>query len=161
MKIVRLISSTISDFRSTNPSANSSVEVRIIWVERDKDVALRAKISVGHKLRPEPCRFSLTEFELSPMDIGADELGEPDPVDSAELDAEILLEFRLKRPRLLFVGLVCDHRQPVDPCIMNPFAISVDRQAQPAADFLALSFHRLRFIQSTDLEDIRIIPAFT
>ncbi len=62
--------------------------------------------------------------------------------DDAEALPGVLLVLRLQLPGELVVGLVGDDGQPVDLRVVDPLAVLIHREAEPAPDLLALAICR-------------------
>ena len=135
------------------------VETRVPWIEIVENVSRLAEISLFKQLGPNPIRVFLADLILRTIASYPDKPGESDPLDFAKTDAEILLEFSLQLAREVLVRLIRDNGKPIDRLIMYALAGFINRQPQPAPDFLALLLRRLCLVQRANLEHVRIVPS--
>ena len=78
----------------------------------------------------------------------------------AKLNTFFFLNFLLQPFDKIFIGFIGHHREGIHIKAMHAFTILIDADTQPTSDLLTLLNAGFGFIERTDLENVRIIPAF-
>ena len=78
----------------------------------------------------------------------------------AEFNPFFVLDFFLQTANKIFIGFIGHDRQCIDIKPMNACSVLVNRNTQPASDFLTFLEVRFCFVQCAYLENIRIVPTF-